>query len=153
MSKEIARIAELHMQGFHCSQILVILGLERQGKKNPDLVRAMAGLAGGLGFSGGICGVLTGAVCLLGLFAGRGEVEEQENRILNNMIQELIRWFEEKFAGKYGGTLCQNIIKDDPWNRMLSCPELVTETYGKVMELLAENDFIVPDATENEEQF
>ena len=53
---ELERMQELKQQGFYCSQILVMLGLEAQGKQNPDLVRAMQELAGGLGFSGDTCG-------------------------------------------------------------------------------------------------
>jgi C_GCAxxG_C_C family probable redox protein len=136
------RIAQLNLQGFHCSQILLILGLERQGKNNPDLVRAMSGLAGGLGFAGKTCGVLTGAVCLLGLYAGRGELEEQEDHRLNKMINDLITWFEVTFGANYGGVDCKNILNDDPWNRMIRCPNLVTETYLKTIELLEDNGFI-----------
>lgn len=145
MSNEIARIAQLHAQGFHCSQILVILGLEQQGKCNPDVVRAVTGLAGGLGFTGKVCGALSGAVCLLGLYAGRGEVEERENHILNTMIEELVVWFEEKFGKDYGGIDCEVILQDDPWNRITRCPILVTETYLKTKELLEENGFISAD--------
>lgn len=80
MSDEIARMGQLHLQGFHCSQIMLILGLERQGKTNPDLVRAMTGLAGGLGFGGKNCGALTGAACLLGLYAGRANSPSRKIR-------------------------------------------------------------------------
>lgn len=142
MDGEVARMAELRAQGFHCSQILLILGLERQGKQNPDLVRAMTGLANGLGDSGKICGVLTGGVCLLGLYAGRGEVAEQEHHQLNIMIQNLVVWFEQTFGENYGGIDCQSILNDDPWNRMLRCPNMVLETYVKVEQLLAENGFV-----------
>ncbi len=145
MSEEMARMAQLHMQGFHCSQILLLLGLEQQGKSNPDLIRAMNGLAGGLGFSGKNCGALTGAVCLLGLYAGRGELAEREMRELNSMIQELVVWFEERFGKNYGGIDCQNIMNNDPWNRMTRCPELVAETYRKVKELLEDNGFIAAE--------
>ncbi|HBS59234.1 MAG TPA: hypothetical protein DEA44_08210 [Firmicutes bacterium] len=142
MSNEMARIAQLHAQGFHCSQILVILGLEQQGKTNPDLVRAMTGLAGGLGFTGRVCGALTGAVCLLGLYAGRGEVEERENHLLNAMIEQLVDWFDERFGKEYGGADCEVILQDDPWNKLTRCPGLVTECYVKAKELLEENGFM-----------
>ncbi|WMT83604.1 C-GCAxxG-C-C family protein [Terrisporobacter mayombei] len=49
----------------------IILDLE--GKENPDLIRAMGGLIGGLGFNQKICGALTGGVCILGYFASKGE--------------------------------------------------------------------------------
>lgn len=139
MQDEMARLAELRLQGFHCSQILLILGLERQNKVNPDLVRAMAGLANGLGDSGKLCGVLSGAACLIGLYAGRGTLEEKDHNRLNLMIQNLVDWFEEKFSASYGGIDCVTILNDDPWNKMLRCPNLTIETYVKVLEILEEN--------------
>ena len=148
MADEAVRIAQLQAQNYHCSQVLLILGLERQGKNNPDLVRAMNGLANGLGNCGKTCGVLTGAVCLLGLYAGRGEPQEQESHLLNIMIDELVVWFEEKFGTAYGGIDCQAILQDDPWNRMLRCPGMVSETYVKTMELLEDNGFIPARAIE-----
>ena len=66
MNDEMIRMIQLAGQGFHCSQILLTMGLEAQGKSNPDLIRAMAGLAGGLGFSGDTCGALTGGSCCWG---------------------------------------------------------------------------------------
>lgn len=141
MSDEMVRITQLRAEGFHCSQILLILGLERQWKRNPDLVRAMTGLANGLGDCGKICGVLTGAVCLLGLYAGRGERDEQEDHRLSIMVQNLVDWFEEKYTQSYGGTDCQTILADDPWNKMLRCPAMVIDTYARTMELLADNGF------------
>lgn len=142
MDGEVMRLQELRAKGFHCSQILIIMGLEQQGKTNPDLVRAMTGLANGLGHCGKLCGALTGAVCLLSLYAGRGTVDEQENYKLAIMIQDLIVWFEETFGKSYGGTDCKVILNDDPWNRMLRCPNMVIETYSKTKELLESNGFI-----------
>lgn len=139
MSDELARMAQLHLQGFHCSQIIVLLGLERQGRNSPDLVRAMTGLAGGMGFGGKNCGSLTGAVCLIGLYAGRGTLEEQESPRLNVMISELLEWFGERFGKLYGGIDCEVILADDPWNKMLRCPGLVSETYFRAIELLQDN--------------
>ena len=52
MMDELTRISQLHLQGFHCAQVLLIMGLEQQGKEDPDLIRAMNGLSGGLGFQG-----------------------------------------------------------------------------------------------------
>lgn len=141
MNDETFRMIELAGQGFYCSQILLFLGLEAQGKHNPDLIRTMAGLAGGLGFSGGVCGALTGGACLLGLYAGRGAPEEMEDPRLNSMISELIDWFAEKCTGLYGGIHCDSILADDPNNQRTRCPGLVTETYEKVKVLLVENGF------------
>jgi len=131
MNNTMLRMMELAQQGFYCSQILLWVGLEAQGKENPDLIRTMSALAGGLGFSGDICGALTGGACLLGLYAGRGTPEEEENPRLNLMIGELIEWFTGEYGEKFGGVRCEVILGEDPGNRTRRCFELVVATYEK----------------------
>ena len=140
MMDELTRISQLHLQGFQCAQILLFMGLEHQGKEDPDLIRAMNGLSGGLGFQGKTCGALAGGACLLALFAGRGKLEETEQRSLNRMIQQLVDWFEAGFGEEFAGIDCKTILGGDPWNRMTRCPRLVNETYFMVRQLLQEND-------------
>ena len=141
LEDDLVRMKELKQQGFFCSQILIILGLELQGKSNPDLVRCMHGLAGGLGFTGETCGTLTGGACLLGLYAGKGAPAEQEDPRLLFMIEALVKWFKERFGAQYGGITCNQILEDNPKNQLTRCPHLVAETYQKVKELLVENGF------------
>jgi hypothetical protein len=40
----INRMIELAEKSYNCSQILMILALDQEGKENADLVRAMSGL-------------------------------------------------------------------------------------------------------------
>lgn len=141
MSDVTFRIVELAGQGFLCSQILLILGLEAQGKSNPDLVRSMNALAGGLGFSGDTCGALTGGACLLGLYAGRGRPEEEENERLNPMIADLVAWFTQEHGSLYGGIRCENILGGNPANQKVRCPGIVIGAFEKVQSLLVENGF------------
>ncbi|MDP6178461.1 MAG: C-GCAxxG-C-C family protein, partial [Desulfatiglandales bacterium] len=103
---------ELAREGFCYSQILVALSLAHQRKTNRDLIRAMEGLKGGLGFSDKICGSLTGAVCLLGLYAWRGSFSEKPDPRLDLMVLELIERFEEKIGEKYGGIDCDQITEE-----------------------------------------
>jgi C_GCAxxG_C_C family probable redox protein len=138
---ELLRMLELAGQGFHCSQILLSLGLEAQGKQDPDLIRSMEGLAGGVGFSGDVCGVLTGGACLLALYAGRGTPEEEAHPRLNLMIGELVEWFSDQYSERYGGIHCRDILDNDPANQSARCPGIVMETYEKVKSLLLENGF------------
>ena len=141
MTDEMLRMIQLAGQGFYCSQILLFMGLEAQGKSNPDLIRAMSGLVGGLGFTGDTCGALTGGACLLGLYAGRGTPEEQEDEKLNLMISQLVDWFSEEYGKLYGGIRCEIILGDDPGNRTARCPNLVFGSYGKVQALLSEHGY------------
>lgn len=151
MTGELLRMLELSRQGFNCSQILLILGLEALGKNNPDLVRAMTGLGGGLGFSGKTCGALTGGVCLLGLYAGRGTPEEAEHGRFLLKVEELVQWFETENGRVYGGIDCAQILGDELANKTVTprCGHIVTSTYSKVKEILRANG-IDPAGEQNE---
>ena len=67
------RVMELSRYGYFCSQILAILMLETVGEENPGLVKALGGLNGGVGFSQGCCGCMTGGACVISYFTGKGE--------------------------------------------------------------------------------
>lgn len=141
MNDELFRMMELYQQGFNCSQILLLLGLENLGRSSPDLIRAMTGLGGGLGFSGKICGALTGGVCLLGLYAGRGALEEKEHDRFLLLIDELVQWFEGEAGRLYGGINCADILGEELTYRVVTpkCGTLIGSTYNKVKEILVSN--------------
>ena len=133
------RMMELKSKGFYCSQIMMLLALEAQEKETPDLIRAMAGLAFGVGI-GEVCGALTGGACILSLYAGKGTEDEEEHFRLMSMLNELGEWFREVYGGQYGGISCDAISKDGSL-RNERCGAVVVTTYQKVLELLVENDF------------
>ena len=151
MNDVLFRMLELYRQGFNCSQILLLLGLEDRGESNPDLIRAMTGLGGGLGFSGKTCGALIGGVCLLGLYAGRGTPEEIEHDRFLLMVEELVQWFENETGPVYGGINCAEILGDELANKTVSlkCGNLVGGTFTKVKEILVSNG-IDPAGEQNE---
>lgn len=143
------RIAELRSERFYCSQVIVKLLLELQGVENPAVVRAAEGLAGGLGFTGETCGALTGGAIGLGLYAGRGRAEDDDDPNLIFMIEDLVKWFKEGFGAEYGGIRCAEILAGDPQAQLTRCPLLVTGTLQKAKELLVANGFDLtadPDA-------
>ncbi|MCL6479155.1 MAG: C-GCAxxG-C-C family protein [Peptococcaceae bacterium] len=137
MPEDMLRMFELARQGFSCSQILLIMGLEAQGKHDVEIIRAMAGLAGGMGFSGETCGALTGGACLLGLYAGKGTPGEQSHDKFDLMVSELVDWFKQQTA-EYGGITCGHILGDDLRYKTVSvrCGNIVRDTYEKVKEIL-----------------
>jgi len=137
---DLIRMQELRQQGFCCSQILLIMGLDLQGKSNPELIRSVRALCGGLGFTGELCGALTGAACLLGLYAGKGTPNEAQDPRLDFMVTDLVSWFKQEYGQQYGGIRCENIIAGNSGNMAVRCPVIVAETFRQVKELLIKNE-------------
>lgn len=136
-----SRVAELGLQGFCCSQILMILGLEAQGKTDPDLVRAVQGLCGGIGWSGDTCGSLTGGACVLALYAGRGLPEEAADWSLAAMLRDLTEWFADEYGTLYGGIRCEEILAGLPSNKQARCPGIISGTWERVRDLLLSSGY------------
>jgi C_GCAxxG_C_C family probable redox protein len=139
--EDLDQLMTYRKQGFYCSQILVLQGLEMTGKDNPDLVRAMQGLAGGLGFTGELCGALTGGAALLGLYAGKGTPEQQEDPRLLFMIEDLVKWFKTEYGEPFGGIRCEEILGGASQNQVQRCPVMIAGVLQKAKDLLVENGF------------
>lgn len=136
------RFMELAAQGFECSQILMLLALEMEGKEDADLIRAMGGLTGGMGRSGLCCGALTGGACVLGYFTARGEDDELEHEKSREIILRYAKWFEQTFGQEYAGTDCKDIIGGDFSKCLAVCAPIVQECFEKILELLAEYEIL-----------
>lgn len=134
------RMMELGMQGFNCSQILMLMAMEAQKQENPNLIRAMTGLVAGMG-CGKVCGALTGGCCLLGLYAGKSSSEENAGDALPEMLSRFVEWFESEYTPRYGGINCSEILQDDARNKMTRCSNIVLESFEKLKEILAENGY------------
>ena len=133
------RMLELSSQGYYCAQILLILALEAEGKEDPDLIRTVGGLNGGLGNSGNICGCLTGGACFLSYFLGKGEEDELPHPKADSMIQEFCCWFQE-YTEEFGGTQCKTILNGDNRNKIQRCPMLLEESLKTCMAILEAHD-------------
>lgn len=126
---ESTRLRLLALEGKCCSSILVAMGLALRGEENDRFVEAAAGLCEGM-YSGLVCGCLTGAACMLGLFGGRGAAP---------MVLEMTEWFTSEYGEKYGGISCGDITEGDRFNRTVRCPEVVAGTYERAKAILIEH--------------
>lgn len=140
MNDDAFKVIDLAMKGYQCSQILMALALEARGKENPDLLRAMSGLLGGMS-SGKTCGALTGGCCVLGVYAGWGTPDTAPDERLSAMLNEFVEWFEAEYTGRYGGIQCADIVQDDMRNKMSRCPGIVTESYARLKQILKEYNY------------
>jgi hypothetical protein len=133
------KMLELAGKRYCCSQILVLLALGEMDRENPDLVRAAAGLCNGLGDCSGPCGVLTGAMLVLGLHGGKGADHEEATDTLPLMLEEMRDWFAAATAG-YGGTTCRDILGGGCGQPDAArCGGLLTDTHARLREILAQN--------------
>jgi C_GCAxxG_C_C family probable redox protein len=140
----IKRMMALAEGRYNCSQILMVLALEQAGRENPELVRAMAGLADGCGFFKETCGILTGGCSILALYSAKGADTEEESEKLLLMVEEYGDWFEKEVGRQYGGTRCIDITKElagTPDVKQI-CGGLVFTAHKKLVEILSHHGFI-----------
>lgn len=140
MDDTMMRLLRLQGQGYPCSQMMMIMALEEQGRENRELVRAMAGLAKGGGFCRGTCGALSAGASILALYAAKGGGDDPELESFPLMLAQLDEWFQEKTAD-YGGSLCHQITegREGAPEMHQRCGQLIADTYDYVMMLLQEN--------------
>ncbi len=142
MNETDLRVMELASQGFCCSQIMLIMGLEAQGRDNPELVRAVNGLCAGLGRMDDACGVMTGGVCLLSLYSGRGTAQEERHTRFPKLLDEFVTWFKEDACAGFCGSRCIDIVGEEgPAPKPEICGPLVARAFEKAVAILAENGF------------
>ena len=138
------RMFLLKNSGYCCTQIMLKMALEEEEKVNEDLIRAVNGLCIGIGSNQKICGVLTGGIAVLGLYAGKGSDREFPRPEYSIMTDEYTEWFESEF----GSTDCSDIIgvctvtsyKTNE-NYLLKCGDILTKSYEKIAQILEEHEF------------
>jgi C_GCAxxG_C_C family probable redox protein len=133
------RIFKLSAAGFCCTQIMLKLALEDEGTENDDLIRAVQGLCKGIGESQKTCGVLSGGVGILGLYAGKGNEREYSKENFSQMLDEYCEWFENEF----GTTECQQLIgvtkfESGDQSYQVKCGDIMVKSYTKIYEILSE---------------
>lgn len=138
------RIFQMASGGFCCSQIMLKLTLEEEENENTDLIRAMSGLCNGVGSSQGICGVLTGGIGVLGLYAGKGLANEYPKEGFGAMVDDFMDWFEDEF----GARDCVDLIgvyNFEDENRQeaypVKCGDILAKSYMKITEILDEYNY------------
>jgi hypothetical protein len=139
---------QLAAKGYTCSQIMIQLALKTLGVENPDLVRAMAGLAYGCGNGQAACGALTGGCCLIALYAAKGNDTETAAEHLPRMLNELVQWFETEVGGRYGGIICDVITGEGgPAAARERCFAITSDTFVKTMVILVAHGVDPYDST------
>lgn len=130
--------------GYCCSQIMVKMALDAEGRENADLLRAINAFCRVVGSMPRTCGVLNGGIAVLGLYAGKGTDAEYPKEEFTGMVDEFTDWFENQF----GSTQCQDLIgvssiTDLQSNQQyrLKCGNILIDSFQKIQQILQENNF------------
>jgi C_GCAxxG_C_C family probable redox protein len=89
------------------------VGQKKFGKENPDLIRAMASMGGGIATTGGPCGAILGGVAFLGYLMGKDEPEKKDDPFMWKTCLKFYKRFQDEVAGEYDGINCRDIAGVD----------------------------------------
>ncbi|MHC6180075.1 DVU_1555 family C-GCAxxG-C-C protein [Clostridium sp. JNZ X4-2] len=138
------KVYKLASSGFCCTQIMVKMALQEEENDNEDLVRAFRGMCNGINFMEKTCGVLTGGIGIIGLYAGKGNEEEDCKEDFTEMMDEYTNWFQREFKS----TDCRDLagiqnIKDvgKKVGYPVKCGEILQKSYMKIQYILDEHNY------------
>lgn len=133
------RLFKLSSEGFCCAQIMYKLALEDEGSQNDDLIRAAQGLCRGIADTQKTCGILSGGIGVLGLYAAKGNEVEEAKEGFSQMVKAYHDWFKLEF----GSTKCVTLIgvtdfHGEDQSYKMKCADMIKKAYVKVYEILSE---------------
>ena len=101
---------ETFSRGFSCSQAILSTFAPELGLDYETAMKVSCGFGGGMAQTAATCGVVTGAVMVIGLRYGRiGEVDFKAKALTYQKVQE----FMEKFKKRNQSLLCRELLGDD----------------------------------------
>ena len=132
-------------EGFSCSQAIVSTYGPQFGLKREIALKISSAFGGGMGRLGETCGVVTGAIMVIGLKYGNTRVEEIETK---EKALSLVKEFVEKFKAMNKCVKCNELLDCDistPEGREIAtsenrfknlCPGFVRDSAGIIEEIL-----------------
>jgi len=95
--REIDTAKKMFDDGHACSQAMLAAFAERYGLTQDLALKLATSFGGGMGRQGLTCGAVTGALMVLGLDAGRVDLEDDAARERTDaLVEEFLRRFQEK---------------------------------------------------------
>jgi C_GCAxxG_C_C family probable redox protein len=143
-------IEMMAVQRFHCSQAIVVVGQEKLGTGNDDVIHAMGAFGGGLGGNGEVCGALAGGLAVLGLRHSRAHNDEKENPKMWADAQELVRRFRNEIVNQAGTIDCREIAGVDWKDREQASAFYKGNTVKKCVRIVGETTLLVGEMLERE---
>ena len=105
------KAAELFMQGYNCSQAVVVAFCDVTGLETDFAARMASSFGGGMGRMREVCGAVSGMLMVLGLLYGYDQPgDDVHKKELYTHIQALAG----KFREEVGSIVCREILKNPP---------------------------------------
>jgi C_GCAxxG_C_C family probable redox protein len=98
---------EKFLSGYNCAQAILYAFGPELGLDGDTALRAAAGLGGGMGRRGEVCGAVTGGILALGLKYGRGG---QQDRAVTEQAYQKTQAFMAAFERVHGSCTCRTLL-------------------------------------------
>ncbi|MGN8913368.1 C-GCAxxG-C-C family protein [Anaerofustis butyriciformans] len=121
MGKYGERAKKFHDEKYNCCQSVVLAFSNEIGIEKDKLAKLVANMGGGLGYSGEVCGAVSGMAIVSGYFGNWDIPSDQESKKESyDTIKELVEEFRERYnfsrcpelleQRHSGGTTCLELI-------------------------------------------
>ena len=110
MSQRVKHAVDLFNEGFSCSQAIVAAYADQYGLDRNQALKIAAGLGGGIGRTGSICGAVTGAILILGLRFGTTDPKDKNAKF---EAYKKVQLFNEEFKTRTGSLICRELLGFD----------------------------------------
>ena len=112
---QIENAVQTFEKGYNCAQSVLSAYCQDLGLDRETAIKLTAPFGGGIARTGEVCGAVSGAIMVLGLWCGIYDVENPESE---EKAYRITREFIKKFKEKNHTILCRNLIGMD-----ISTPE------------------------------
>jgi C_GCAxxG_C_C family probable redox protein len=96
-------------EGFSCSQAIMAAYGPTVGLDRDTALKIASGFGGGMGRLAETCGVVTGAIMVLGLKFGSAASDRESKEAVYTRVRE----FAERFKARHGSLLCRDLLGCD----------------------------------------
>lgn len=108
LEERVQRSIDYFMQGYGCSQSVVMAFADMYGLDEIMAARLAAGFGGGVGRMRMMCGAVSGIVMLAGLECGQTRGDDREGKAhCYEVVQELLARFKER----NGSIICKELLQ------------------------------------------
>lgn len=107
---EIDDILLLFSKGFNCAQALLAVYGARFGIERETALKIASAFGGGMGKMGDTCGVVTGALMIIGLKYGTADANDKKSEA---KTYKVAREFIERFQARNKSSICRELLGFD----------------------------------------